>query len=67
MAEPGQFYSFRNGSTRIDRFEEMTPNTLAALRAFCRRLGAPQLMDEVLLPTLQEGDAQLFAAVRDRP
>lgn len=61
------FYLSRNESTRIDRFDELSHTTTAAVRSFCRRLGAPHLLDEVILPTLQDGDAQIFAAVRDRP
>lgn len=62
-----RFYHPRNESTRIDLFEELSHTALAALRAFSRRLGAPQLVDERILPTLQEDDARVFAAVRDRP
>jgi Rps23 Pro-64 3,4-dihydroxylase Tpa1-like proline 4-hydroxylase len=67
MTTTSQFQKARNEVTRIDRFEELSPTALAALRSFFRRLGAPHVLDEVVLPTLQEGDAQLFAAVRDRP
>jgi|GEM_PF-2277028 Predicted proline hydroxylase len=61
------FHGERNAATRIDVFEEMTPTAEAALRAFFRRHGAPQYMDEVVIPTLRIGDAQIFCAVRDRP
>jgi hypothetical protein len=61
------FFGSRNEATRIDVFEELSPTALAALRSFCRRLGAAHLVDEVLLPTLEEGDSRVFAAVRDRP
>jgi Rps23 Pro-64 3,4-dihydroxylase Tpa1-like proline 4-hydroxylase len=30
-------------------------------------LGAPHLVDEVILPTLREGDSQILVAVQDRP
>jgi hypothetical protein len=62
-----RFHHFHNESTRVDAFEELTPVTTAAVRAFCRRLGAPHLFDEVILPKQEEGDAQIFTAVRDRP
>ncbi|MBS0446435.1 MAG: 2OG-Fe(II) oxygenase [Proteobacteria bacterium] len=61
------FYDDTNRSTRIDVFDELTAQTLSALRQFARRLGAPHLVDEVFLPTLAEGDCQLIAGVRDRP
>lgn len=62
-----QFYLPRNESTRVDRLDELSHTALAAVKSFCRRLGAPHLLDEVILPTLQDGDAQIFVAVRDRP
>jgi len=49
------FSVFRNESTRIDRFDELSHTTIAALRSFSRRLGAPHLFDEVILPTIQDG------------
>jgi len=61
------FHGPRNEATRIDRFEELSHTARASLHAFCRRLGAPHLLDGLVLPTLEEGYAQLFAAVRDRP
>lgn len=61
------FYGERNSRTRIDVFTELTPTSSAALREFFRRLGAPGYMEEVLLPTLELGDSQIFCAVRDRP
>ena len=62
-----KFLDERNRSTRIDLFEELNDHTLAALRSFTRRLGAPHLLDEVILPTLREGDSQILVAVQDRP
>lgn len=62
-----QFFDDRNQSTRIDLFEELTEHTLAALRVFVRRMGAPHLLEEVILPILREGDSQIVAAVQDRP
>jgi Rps23 Pro-64 3,4-dihydroxylase Tpa1-like proline 4-hydroxylase len=64
---PAPFYADRNNATRIDVFEELSHTAKAALRTFCRRLGAPHLMDEVLMPTLEDGDSSIFVAVRDRP
>lgn len=61
------FFTSRNNATRIDVFEELSNTATAALRTFCRRLGAPHLMDEVFLPTLQDGDSSIFVSVRDRP
>ncbi|NJP88837.1 hypothetical protein HCN51_05090 [Nonomuraea sp. FMUSA5-5] len=67
MTETNGFYAGRNAATRIEIFDELSPLAEAALRSFFRRLGAPHVMDEVVLPLLSEGDSQLFAAVRDRP
>jgi hypothetical protein len=62
-----KFFDHRNRSTRIDLFEELNDHALAALYSFTRRLGAPHLLDEVILPTLREGDSKLLVAVQDRP
>lgn len=63
-----KFLDERNRSTRIDLFEEeLNDQNLAALRSFTRRLGAPHLLEEVILPTLREGDSQILVAVQDRP
>ncbi|TMQ04288.1 MAG: hypothetical protein E6J90_46545 [Deltaproteobacteria bacterium] len=67
MSNFRQFYDHRNQATRIDLFEELTDHSLAALRSFTRRLGAPHLLEEVILPKLREGDSQLLTAVQDRP
>lgn len=61
------FYDAGNRACRIDVFDEVNAQVLAALRTFARGIGAPQLVDEIILPTLAEGDCQLVAAVRDRP
>lgn len=61
------FHDVGNRSCRIDVFDELSAQVLAAVRQFARRLGAPHLVDEVWLPTLAEGDCQIVAAVRDRP
>jgi Rps23 Pro-64 3,4-dihydroxylase Tpa1-like proline 4-hydroxylase len=67
MAREKRFYDQRNGSTRIDLFEELSDQALAAIRSFGRRLGAPHIVEEIILPILREGNSQLLAAVRDRP
>jgi hypothetical protein len=61
------FFTDRNGGTRIEIFDELSDTAKAALHAFFRRAGAPHLMDEVVLPLFCDGDSQIFAAVRDRP
>lgn len=61
------FFDARNEATRIEIFDELSELAQAALRSFFRRMGAPHLVDEVVLPLLSEGDSQIFAAVRDRP
>jgi hypothetical protein len=67
MAGFRNFYDYRNQSTRIDVFDEVNDHEIAALRSFTRRLEAPHLLDEVILPTLRGGDSQLVVAVQDRP
>jgi Rps23 Pro-64 3,4-dihydroxylase Tpa1-like proline 4-hydroxylase len=69
MAKPvdHDLFGERNGATRIEIFDELSELAKAALHAFFRRMGAPHLMEEVVLPLLSEGDSQIFAAVRDRP
>jgi Rps23 Pro-64 3,4-dihydroxylase Tpa1-like proline 4-hydroxylase len=62
-----QFFDARNRSTRIDVFEELSEQTQVALRTFARRMGAPHLLDEVVLPRLHEGDSRVVVAVQDRP
>jgi Rps23 Pro-64 3,4-dihydroxylase Tpa1-like proline 4-hydroxylase len=62
-----RFFDDHNQVTRIDIFDELSGLAEAALRAFFRRMQAPHLLDEVVLPLLKEGDSQVFAAVRDRP
>jgi 2OG-Fe(II) oxygenase superfamily len=61
------FYDYRNQSTRVDLFDELHDHEIAALRSFTRRLGVPDLLDEVILPTFRGGDSQIVAAVQDRP
>jgi Rps23 Pro-64 3,4-dihydroxylase Tpa1-like proline 4-hydroxylase len=61
------FYSDLNGGTRIEIFDELSDTAKAALHVFFRRMGAPHLMDEVVVPLFCDGDSQIFAAVRDRP
>jgi hypothetical protein len=62
-----QFFDERNQMTRIDILEQVGNHELAALREFARRIGAPHLIDEVILPILHEGDSQIVIAVQDRP
>jgi Rps23 Pro-64 3,4-dihydroxylase Tpa1-like proline 4-hydroxylase len=61
------FFDQRNRSMRIDVFQELNHHAIAAIRSFTRRLGAPHLLDEVILPILNEGDSQILVAVQDRP
>ncbi|MFE6834122.1 prolyl hydroxylase family protein [Streptomyces sp. NPDC057705] len=61
------FFTDGNGGTRIEIFDELSETAKAALYTFFRRVGAPHLMDEVVLPLFCDGDSQVFAAVRDRP
>lgn len=61
------YFDARNASTRIDVFTELSDHALVALRAFARRIGAPHLLDEIVLPRLREGDSQIVVAVQDRP
>ena len=61
------FFDHRNRSVRIDMFEELSDQALVAIRSFTRRIGAPHLVDEVIVPKLREGDSHLFVAVQDRP
>jgi Rps23 Pro-64 3,4-dihydroxylase Tpa1-like proline 4-hydroxylase len=61
------FFTDKNEATRFDQFDELNDLTTAALRAFFRRMGTPHLFEEVVLPMFNEGDSQIFVAVRDRP
>jgi Rps23 Pro-64 3,4-dihydroxylase Tpa1-like proline 4-hydroxylase len=61
------FHDSKNDSTRIDLFEKLDDHTTVALRAFFRRMGAPHIFEEHIIPTLNDGQSQIFAAVRDRP
>ena len=65
--QQSNFFTRRNACTRIDAFAELSTTWEAAIRQFFRRLGAPHYVDEVLIPTLELGDTQVFCAVRDRP
>jgi len=59
--------SSRNRATRVEVLDDLTAEVHAALRSFFRRTGLPHLYDEVVLPLIDEGDSQIFAAARDRP
>lgn len=61
------FFDGRNQATRIEAFDAVDHLAGADLRSFFRRMGAEHLHTEVLLPLLQDGDSQVFAAFRDRP
>jgi Rps23 Pro-64 3,4-dihydroxylase Tpa1-like proline 4-hydroxylase len=61
------FFEPRNRAVRIDLFEELSDQAAVAIRSFSRRIGAPHLLDEIILPRLREGHSQLLAAVQDRP
>lgn len=61
------FHDSKNDSTRIDLFEELDNHATVALRAFFRRMGAPHIFEERIVPTLNDGESHIFAAVRDRP
>lgn len=59
--------SAQNQAVRVDEIQELVGEALAAARVFFRRIGLPQVVDEVVLPLLDEGDSQIFTGVRDRP
>jgi len=63
---PG-LYEKGNDAVRVDSFSELDDATVVALRSFFRKLGAPHLVDERVLPTLKSPEGMIFAAVRDRP
>jgi len=65
--ELGHNVSSRNRATRVEILDDLTAEAQAALRSFFRRTGLPHLFDEVVLPLIDEGDSQIFAAARDRP
>jgi hypothetical protein len=60
-------YDKGNDAVRVDQFSEMDDAVAVAMRSFFRKLGAPHLFEERVLPTLKIPDANIFAAVRDRP
>jgi hypothetical protein len=57
----------RNRSIRIDLLRELDHHIMAAVRSFTRRMGSPHLLDEVIVPILNQGDSQIVVAVQDRP
>jgi len=61
------FHANKNDCTRIDSFEELDNHATVALHAFFRRMGALHILEERIIPTLNDGVSQIFAAVRDRP
>ncbi len=60
-------FSESNEKLRMICGESPDEDTLAATRTFFRRLGAPHLYEERVLPILQGRDCWMFAAVEDRP
>lgn len=64
---PESLYDKGNDAVRMDSFCELDDAVAVALRSFFRKLGAPHLFEERVLPTLKVQDSNIFAAVRDRP
>lgn len=62
-----QLYDKGNDAVRVDSYCELDDAVIVGLRSFFRKLGAPHLFDERVLPTLKYPDSTIFAAVRDRP
>ena len=60
-------YKERNETIRIDCFESLDEKLQVPLMTFFRRLSIPHVYWETIVPTLQEGNAMICAAVRDRP
>jgi hypothetical protein len=60
-------YDAGNDALRVENFCELDDAILVAIRSFFRKLDAPYLVDERILPTLKTDGASIFAAVRDRP
>jgi hypothetical protein len=65
--DPSKLYDKENDAVRLDSHSELDDTIIVALRSFFRKLGAPYLVDERILPTAKSPDSMLFAAVRDRP
>jgi hypothetical protein len=63
----GNFFQNKNNTIRIDCFEKLDDSNRIPLMSFSRRIGAPHLYWEQILPTMEQGDSQIFAAIRDRP
>jgi hypothetical protein len=60
-------YGKGNDAVRVDSYNELDDTIAVAMRSFFRKLGAPHLFEERVLPTLRAPEAIVFAAVRDRP
>jgi hypothetical protein len=64
---PPRLYDERNDVVRIDRVEEFDAHLGVATKTFLRKLGIGHLFAERIEPTLEQGDSQVYLAVRDRP
>ncbi|MGW8392447.1 hypothetical protein [Pseudoduganella sp. HUAS MS19] len=64
---PATLYDQCNDAVRVDNFNELDDAAAVAMRSFFRKLGAPHLYEERVLPTLKTAESSIFAAVRDRP
>lgn len=62
-----RLFAQKNETARMETYEEIDETTRLPLLNFCRRLDAPQIYWERVLPTLERKDAHAIAAVRDRP
>jgi hypothetical protein len=60
-------YDKSNDAVRVDSYSELDDTVAVAIRSFFRKLGAPYLFEERVVPTLKSPDSIIFAAVRDRP
>jgi hypothetical protein len=65
--ERASLYDKSNDSVRVDQFFEMDDAVSVGMRSFFRKLGAPHLYEERIIPTLKMPEGNIFAAVRDRP
>ena len=63
----GSISTRETATFEVDLTEELNDIAIASISGFARRLGAPHLLDEVILPILRQGDSRIFTAVQDRP
>jgi hypothetical protein len=66
-APPVRLYDKSNDVVRIDRIHEFDSHVAVATKAFLRGLGIGHVFSERIAPTLEQGNSQVFIAVRDRP